>query len=150
MNTNAYSAMNAYTRSALEMEVNSANPHRLILMLFDGVLTALAAAKGQMQRQQTGEKGVMLSKAISILEEGLRLSLDKTAGGELAEQLDALYEYMSHRLLMANISNDIAAIDEVTGLLTLLRDSWLQIGAPTAGTPAAPVPGQVAASYGKV
>lgn len=150
MNTNAYSAMNAYTRTALEMEVNSANPHRLILMLFDGVLTALAAAKGQMQRQQTGEKGVMLSKAISILEEGLRLSLDKTAGGELAEQLDALYEYMSHRLLMANISNDVAAIDEVAGLLTLLRDSWLQIGVPTASVSAAPVPGQMAASYGKV
>ena len=150
MNTNTYSAMNAYTRSALEMEVNSANPHRLILMLFDGVLTALAAAKGQIQRQQTGEKGVMLSKAISILEEGLRLSVDKTAGGELAEQLDALYEYMSHRLLMANISNDVAAIDEVTGLLTLLRDAWLQIGTPTTAMPAAPAPGQVAASYGKV
>jgi flagellar protein FliS len=150
MNPNTYSALNAYTRSALEMEVNSANPHRLILMLFDGALAAIAAAKGQIQRQQTGEKGVMLSKAISILEEGLRLSLDKTAGGELAQQLDALYEYMSHRLLMANINNDVAAIDEVTGLLTVLRDAWQQIGVPTqAAVAPAPQPGQVAASYGK-
>ena len=140
----------AYGNVGVETGVSQADPHKLILMLFDGALAAIAAAKGQIQRQQTGEKGVMLSKAISILEEGLRLSLDKTAGGELAEQLDALYEYMSHRLLMANINNDVAAIDEVTGLLTVLRDAWQQIGVPTqAAVAPAPQPGQVAASYGK-
>lgn len=151
MNEYSRTALNAYTKHALENEVSSASPHKLILMLFDGALASIALAKSQIENRQVAEKGRSLSKAIAIIEEGLRLSLDKNVGGELAQNLDALYEYMSHRLLMANIGNDLSALEEVTRLLGLLRGAWEEMN-PSA-TPVQPSdtpPAQTAgASYGK-
>lgn len=149
------SALNAYTKQALENEVSSASPHKLILMLYDGALTSISMARTQMEAKDIAAKGNSLSKAISIIEEGLRLSLDKNIGGELALNLDALYEYMSHRLLAANIGNDVMALDEVSTLLNQLRSAWVQI-APGANQPESSPPsgGQPngergALSYGK-
>ena len=73
-------------------------------------------------------KGSAISKAISIIDNGLRASLDKEAGGEIAANLDALYDYMSRRLLHANLKNDVTIIDEVHGLLADLRGAWVEIG----------------------
>lgn len=146
------SALNAYTKQALETEVSSASPHKLVLMLYDGALASIAMAKSQMDTPQVAAKGVSISKAIAIVEEGLRLSLDKTVGGELAQNLDALYEYMSHKLLLANINNDASALDEVSALLAQLRDAWVQIGSAAVGSPspvASEPPATAGVSYGK-
>jgi flagellar protein FliS len=124
---------NAYAKVGMETGVVAASPHKLIVMLFDGALVALNTALNGMQSGNIGEKGKSISKAIMIIDSGLRAALDKKAGGEIAEGLDALYEYMSSRLLTANINNDVTIIEEVQRLLTELRDAWNAI----ADTPAA-------------
>ena len=72
-------------------------------------------------------KGNSISKAIEIIVNGLKVSLDMEAGGELSERLAALYDYMAERLLHANLHNSRPALDEVAGLLRELREAWAQI-----------------------
>jgi flagellar protein FliS len=104
-------------------------------MLYEGALLALADAKLQMARRETAAKGQSLSKAIMIIESGLRASLDVKAGGELGERLAALYDYMCDRLLRANLHNRPEIVDEVSRLLSELRGAWAQIkSAPPAAT----------------
>lgn len=117
----------SYAKVGVEVAVESADPHHLILMLFDGAISAIALAKFQMLNTQIPEKGANISKAISIITDGLKASLDMKAGGELAERLDALYDYMAQRLIWANLKNETGPLDEVSGLLTELRDAWAQI-----------------------
>ncbi|HEX7986276.1 MAG TPA: flagellar export chaperone FliS [Duganella sp.] len=124
--------VHAYAKVGMETGVVAASPHKLIVMLFDGALVALNAALGGIRSGNIAEKGKSLSKAIMIIDSGLRAALDKKAGGEIAEGLDALYEYMSGRLLTANINNDPAIVEEVQRLLIELRDAWNAI----ADTPA--------------
>lgn len=143
----------AYKQVAVDTAVASADPHRLTLMLYDGALEAVRQAAACMQQGQVAEKGRLLGKAVRIVEEGLKASLDRNAGGKLAQQLASLYDYASLRLLQANLRNDAKALDEVTSLLGDLRSAWAQIGAaapaatavPQAPTPTAPV--QSAAAY---
>jgi flagellar protein FliS len=122
----------AYANVGLETGVVAASPHKLIVMLFDGALVALNTALNGMRNGDIGAKGKSISRAIMIIDSGLRAALDKKAGGEIAESLDALYEYMSGRLLTANLNNDPALLEEVQRLLTELRDAWNAI----ADTPA--------------
>lgn len=126
--------VNAYAKVGLETGVSAASPHKLIVMLYDGALAAIATAGVQMGAGNIQEKGKAISKAIQIIDNGLRASLDKEVGGEIAANLDALYEYMSSRLLHANLNNDQQALDEVRGLLADLRDTWNQIGGTVAQT----------------
>ncbi|MCE7913432.1 MAG: flagellar export chaperone FliS [Nitrosomonas sp. PRO4] len=129
-----YAAINngvsAYQKIGVETSVQSADPHKLILMLFEGAQEALAKAKLHMHRNEIAEKGQMISKAIMIIDHGLKASLDMNAGGDIAIKLQALYEYMAHRLLVANIQDDIEIINEVDGLLFELHDAWKKIGEP--------------------
>lgn len=118
----------SYATVGVEVAVESADPHKLVLMLFDGAITAINIAKFQMEQQQIAEKGASLSKAISLITDGLKASLDMASGGELAERLAALYDYMAQRLLWANLKNEQAPLDEVLTLLGELRDAWTQIG----------------------
>lgn len=127
--------VNIYANIGLETGVLAANPHKLIIMLYDGVITACYSAVGHMQKKDILSKGAMLTKAIMIIESGLRLSLNKKAGGEIAESLDALYAYMSGRLLSANIRNQPEFIHEVIKLLTELRGAWEAIGHTQAASP---------------
>ncbi|MFA7282715.1 MAG: flagellar export chaperone FliS [Sterolibacterium sp.] len=127
MNAMNRNAINAYAKVGVDGSVAAASPHKLITMLFEGALHSIAAARGHMQRKEIAAKGMAISKAIAIIDEGLRISLDMKAGGDLAEKLDALYEYMSHRLLVANLKNEPQALDEVSGLLNDLKDAWVQI-----------------------
>jgi flagellar protein FliS len=92
-----------------------------------------------MGQRQIAAKGESLSKAIAIIENGLKASLDIKAGGVLGDHLAALYDYMGHRLLIANLHNRIEIIDEVSNLLGELRGAWAQIKSPaqTAATTAA-------------
>jgi len=118
---------NSYAQVGLETGVDSANPHRLITMLFDGAIMALGKATQAIRDNNIEEKGRTLSMAIDIISSGLQASLDPTAGGELAERLNALYDYMCTRLLHANLHNDTAATDEVLHLLREVRDAWQEI-----------------------
>ncbi|MFC0166591.1 flagellar export chaperone FliS [Pseudoduganella danionis] len=120
--------VHAYAKVGMETGVVAASPHKLIVMLFDGALVALGTALNSMRDGNIGEKGKSISKAIMIIDSGLRAALDKKAGGEIAEGLDALYEYMSGRLLTANLNNDPSILEEVQRLLTELRDAWNAIG----------------------
>lgn len=117
----------AYQQVALDLSVETADPHKLIVMLFDGALVALASAKYAMETGNIPSKGASISKAIDIISNGLHASLDIEQGGELAERLSALYDYMASRLLWANLKNDLSALQEVQGLLEELAGAWRQI-----------------------
>ena len=122
----------AYAKVGVETGVTAASPHKLILMLFDGAIMALGSATRHMAEKNIAAKGQDISKAIEIITNGLRVSLDLEAGGELAERLFALYDYMTVRLLHANLHNDTAAIEEVSRLLGELRSAWEEIAADPA------------------
>ena len=127
----------AYAKVGVETGVNTADPHKLILMLFDGALLQVRSAGIAMQSKDIPGKGMAISKAIEIIVNGLKVSLDVEAGGELAQRLAALYDYMSERLLYANLHNSQPALDEVAGLLVTLREAWAEIGAEVRKTAAA-------------
>lgn len=131
-----YATMNnpisTYQRVGVETGVESANPHKLILMLFEGALEALAKAKLHIRHHEIAQKGEALSKAIMIIDHGLKASLDMHTGGELAQHLLALYDYMTNRLLIANLKNDTEIIDEVGRLLGELYGAWKAIENSTA------------------
>ena len=120
--------VNAYASVGLETGVLAATPHKLILMLFQGAHVALSSALMHMKNGDITAKGEALSKAIAIISSGLQASLDVEAGGELARQLNALYEYMGRRLLQANLHNNSEYIEEVSRLLGQLSDAWAKIG----------------------
>ncbi|MDP2786069.1 MAG: flagellar export chaperone FliS, partial [Sulfurimicrobium sp.] len=128
MNAMSRSALNAYSQVGVETSIASASPHKLVTMLFDGAILAVFHGKAHMQQGNVAAKGESISKAIAIINDGLKVSLDEEAGGELARNLKALYEYMSNRLLMANIRNDVEGLDEVARLLGELKGAWEQIG----------------------
>lgn len=119
---------NAYANIGVETGVVAASPHKLITMLFDGALVAIALGKKHMGEGNIKDKGESITKAILIVDNGLRASLNKEVGGELALNLDSLYEYMSRRLFEANATNNPAILDEIHGLLNDIRSAWEQIG----------------------
>jgi len=118
----------AYARIGIETGIAGADPHQLVLMLFDGALLATSAATLHMRRKETAAKGQAISRAIDIITNGLKASLDFEAGGGLAQKLGALYDYLSARLLYANVHNNTAALDEVSHLLMELKGAWEEIG----------------------
>ena len=117
----------AYAKVSNEIAVETADPHRLILMLFGGARAAIFKARIHMEHNEIPEKGAAISKAIDIVENGLLASLNIEQGGALAEQLAALYEYISLRLLWANLKNNVAALDEANRLLGELESAWAMI-----------------------
>lgn len=125
---NAMTAMRQYQSVNTQAQAIEADPHRLIEMLLEGGLTRLAQARGAMQRNQVALKGELLGKAIDIIG-GLRQALDVEKGGELAENLDRLYEYMTTRLMEANLKNDTAIVEEVSELLREVKSGWGAIAA---------------------
>lgn len=115
---------NAYANIGVETGVVAASPHKLITMLFDGALVAIAMAEKYMKAGDIKNKGESITKAILIVENGLRSSLNKNVGGEIALNLDALYEYMGRRLFAANVENAVDALQEVHHLLEELKGAW--------------------------
>lgn len=120
----------AYKNVGVENGVSSADPHRLTLMLFEGALVSTNAARIHLENGDVPLKGSAISKAIEIITNGLKVSLDFEVGGELAQRLGSLYDYMCTRLLHANVRNDVAALAEVATLLRELKEAWEQIGKP--------------------
>lgn len=122
----------AYARVGVESSAMSASPHQLIVMLFDGAKTAIGMARHHMASGDIQAKGNAITKAINIVDNGLRASLDAQAAGaegaELVANLSALYVYVAQRLLQANLRNDAAALDEADRLLDNLASAWREIG----------------------
>lgn len=114
----------AYAQIGVESAVMSASQSQLVTMLFDGALSALVRARLFMQDNQLEGKGLSLSKAINIIENGLKVGLDENSRDELTLNLVSLYSYMVRRLLKANLHNDVAAVEEVEGLLRNIADAW--------------------------
>jgi len=115
-----------YKRVAVETGVQAADSHRLVGMLFDGLLQAVAAARGAMERGDLVVKGEQIGKAVRIVEEGLKAGLDP-AGGEMAQNLRALYAYSVRRLTEANLRNDPTALAEVATLIEPVAQAWQDI-----------------------
>ena len=107
--------------------VDTASPHQLVEMLFDGACKRLRRAALCAERDQHEMRSGQLNEAVSIIE-GLKASLDLEQGGDLAENLDALYDYMQRRLLAANTANDQGAILEVLDLMETVQEGWQAIG----------------------
>lgn len=128
MFSNKQQALKAYATVGVDVRVATANPHQLILMLFEGAQVALSDAQRHLQTGDIAKKASALSKAVMIIDGGLKASLDVKSGGELGENLAGLYDYMSNRLLRANLKNDIAAVEEIAKLLAELHDAWKSIG----------------------
>lgn len=116
-------ALEGYGRGAVESEVNFASPHRIIQMLMEGALSKIATAKGCIARNDIAEKSRQITWGMNIIQ-GLRTSLDAQKGGEVAANLDSLYEYMGRRLLEANVTNDVGILDEVSSLLMEVKAGW--------------------------
>lgn len=122
-----HSPAQSYAKVGVDVAIETSDPHRLVLMLFDGAMAAVSLARVHMEAGDVPQKGAAISKAIDLISSGLKASLDMASGGELAERLAALYDYMAQRLLFANLKNSSAALDEVSELLRSLRDAWAQI-----------------------
>jgi len=121
--TRLHGAVQAYSKVGVASGVEQASPHRLILMLMEGAIEKVAKAKGFMERKEIAKKGSHISWAISIID-GLRASLDKTNGGDIADNLDDLYDYMTRRLIRANLENNPDLLDEVISLLRSIKGAW--------------------------
>lgn len=134
---NATAASKTYAKIDVESGVVAADPHKLISMLYQGALMAIARAKNGMMRitnskraksgiksKDIAEKCAAISQAAAIIDDGLNASLDKKVGGELAQNLSSLYDYMVIRLTQANLNNDMDALDEVVRLLNELKGAW--------------------------
>ncbi|MBF7072350.1 flagellar export chaperone FliS [Glaciecola sp. MH2013] len=122
----ALKGINAYKKGSLKQDVAAADPHRLTLMLMQGALDRMAYAKGCMERQDLAGKSEHLSRSSAILI-NLRDTLDLKIGGEVAENLYSLYDYMVQRLVDANVQNSLSIMDEVINLLLPIKTAWLSI-----------------------
>ena len=145
-------AAQKYARMEVETGVAAASPQRLIVMLYDGAVRALLGAKAALAAGDVSVRGARISKAPPINDEGLRPAVDPVAGGEIADNLLRLYEYIGNRLLLANLKSDEASLDEAIALLTELKGAWEALERQTTreqpAEPEARKPGR-AASYGR-
>ena len=116
----------SYGEVSVQAGTAYADSVQLIQMLFDGLLDSLAAAEGQIERNEIQAKGESLSRATRIVL-GLQGSLDLEQGGEIAVNLADLYDYCTRRLMHANLKNDVEAVQEVKRLIGEIRDAWSQV-----------------------
>lgn len=135
-----YSAQRQYAAVSVDAKVLTADPHRLITLLFNGAIEALQQAVACIDARLPDQELRLAQKAIAIVTEGLRISLDRSQGGELANNLDALYEYITRRIFDASKSHDRAKYEESIHLLQELLSAWEEISpskAAVSGTRAA-------------
>lgn len=115
--------LNQYQQTSLETGIDNASPHKLVSMLYDGTLEALAHVKGAIERKDFEVKADKLNRAI-LLVGALRSGLDLENGGEVAANYSDLYFYINQQLLQVSLKNDLTLLEEVTSLIRELRDSW--------------------------
>jgi flagellar secretion chaperone FliS len=136
------SSLAAYRSVSVHGGVDNADPHRLVQMLLDAVAERLSTVRGCLERGETARKAKLLHSCVILIAE-LRGSLNLTEGGELAQNLNSLYEYMARQLLVANVQSDVQPVNEVLGLLNEIRSAWVAIG-PEVRKAAQPTPAVVA------
>ena len=119
--------LGAYQLVQVASIVDDASPHRLVSMLFDGLIDSLAQARGAIRAGNIEEKGRAITRAVRIVEEGLKAGLNLKEGGKLATDLRDLYAYVNYRLTQANLRNDEAAIEECRSLIEPLRSAWAEV-----------------------
>ncbi|KAF1047626.1 flagellar export chaperone FliS [Xylophilus sp.] len=118
---------NAYQRINVETSMHTIDQHRLVGLLFEGVLGAIATARGALARGDVLTKCNAVNRAVRILEEGLATGLDTVDGGELASNLEALYDYCTRQLILANARNDDVVLQQVARLVETVAQGWSQI-----------------------
>lgn len=142
--------INAYNKVGLESGVAAASPHDLIIMLYQATVVSIGNAKRQIAENDISGKGKSISRAISLIGSGLQASLNRDAGGEIAQNLFDLYGYMIQRLLQANINSDVAILDEVEKLMIDLQGAWESIKPATPTTGFQSVQSRTAITYDRV
>lgn len=115
---------NAYQRINVETSMHTIDQHQLVSLLLDGVLSAVATARGALARGDVPTKCASISKAVRILEEGLITALDREQGGEVAANLDTVYSYALSRLIQANVANDDAMLQDVARVIEPIAQGW--------------------------
>jgi flagellar protein FliS len=125
--SNMRSSVGAYQQVGVETGISGASPHKLVAMLFDGYMAAIADAKGGIRAKDVERKTRAITRAVRIIDEGLRSALNVEAGGQLAADLRDLYAYVSLRLTQANLRSDEAMLDECQTLIEPLRSAWTAI-----------------------
>lgn len=116
-------SMKAYKSIALDSQKNLASPYKVVQMLLAGALERLAKARVAIEQEKFAERGELLSATLMIVAE-LRLALDHEVGGEVAVNLDNLYEFMMAELVVANSSNDVEKLESISHLLREIKESW--------------------------
>lgn len=125
--THSPRAASAYQRINVETSMHTIDQHQLVALLYQGALGAIASARGAMARGDVLGKCNAISKAIRIIEEGLNTGLDRVDGGELAQNLGALYDYCVRRLTLANARNDDTMMQEVQRLIEPVAQAWMDM-----------------------
>ena len=120
------SKLAAYQSVAVHGGIAADDPHHLILMLMDGAMQRIAAARGCLERRDLAQKAQLLQRAVAIVAE-LRGSLDRRQGGALAHNLDELYDYIARQLMRANAENKAEYLDEAASLLAEVRSAWVAV-----------------------
>ena len=123
MNTDA---MTAYRSTQTHSAIEDASPHKLITMLLEGALERVAKAKGHMERGERAPQGELIGKVIDIVA-SLDAYLDVEKGGEVAQSLESLYDYMVRKLFDANKNSSLEELSEVESLLLEIREGWVGI-----------------------
>lgn len=129
MNSSINSAMQAYKEVYTEVAAETADPHKLVSMLFNGVSDRLCTAEQGFENGDLKVRGESITKAQTILF-GLRSTLDFKKGGELSRLLDSLYDYCIRQLTMAHVNNDVTPVVEVKGLVGQISSAWDSISLP--------------------
>ncbi|WP_175652971.1 flagellar export chaperone FliS [Pseudomonas sp. Marseille-P9899] len=118
----------AYARVGLESGILAASPHQRITMLFEHYQASLRLARLHMQAGNIPGKGKAITRAINIVSQGLRASLDLEQGGDIARQLDDLYDFVVRLLLRANLENNEESLNTAAQLLGTIASAWIAIG----------------------
>jgi flagellar protein FliS len=123
---NAIAALAQYGQIKNDAQTTYASPHQLMLMLFDGAIEAMSFTIGAIQNENFELRSKQNTRSITIIN-GMRECLDMETGGELADNLYSLYQYMTKELFRASFKNDVDTIQNIQTMLKDIRGSWEKI-----------------------
>ena len=123
----SFHAAKAYGEVAVQSSVSEASPHKLVEMLFDGLIQSINGARGAFARGDVSEKGRLIGKSVRILEEGLKAGLNHENGGELAANLQSVYDFCILELTKANLHNNAEILDTVLKIIEPIASAWHEI-----------------------